>query len=347
MKSELIHEICHLMQPHLSPDQNRILETVLNQVFDTCNLPDCSIDTPAVDSRQNKKLIQLFIAAKKIEGCSDNTLDYYYNTLSRMDKTLQKNICDIQTNDLRLYLSNYQNSRHSSKITLDNIRRIMSSFFSWLEDEDYIVKRPVRRIHKVKTTQQVKETLSDEQLELLRDQCSHPRDLAIIDLLTSTGIRLGELVKLNRSDINFVERECIVLGKGDKERPVYFDAKTQIHLQQYLATRTDSDPALFVSVHAPWNRLTIAGVERCLKKLGQRSQVRHVHPHKFRRTMATMAIEKGMPIEQVQKLLGHTKIDTTLHYYGKKKLMTSCTDGSAYLQRYPPEQLSIINASDH
>lgn len=173
----------------------------------------------------------------------------------------------------------------------------MSSFFAWLEDEDYIVKSPVRRIHKVKTTQQVKETLSDEQLELLRDQCSHPRDLAIIDLLTSTGIRVGELVKLNRSDINFVERECIVLGNGDKERPVYFDAKTKIHLQQYLATRTDSDPALFVSVHAPWNRLTIAGVERCLKNLGQRSQVRHVHPHKFRRTMVTMAIEKGMPIE--------------------------------------------------
>ena len=227
---------------------------------------------------------------------------------------INKNVCNIDTNDLRFYLSNYQNTRNSSKITLDNIRRIMSSFFSWLEDEDYIVKSPVRRIHKVKATKIVKETLSDEQLEKLRDQCTHPRDLAIIDILISTGIRVGELVHLNRSDINFAERECIVLGKGDKERPVYFDAKTKIHLQNYLATRTDSNPALFVTLNAPWNRLSIAGVEHVLAKLGSQSKVKHVHPHKFRRTMATMAIEKGMPIEQVQKLLGHAQIDTTLHY---------------------------------
>lgn len=213
-----------------------------------------------------------------------------------------------------MYLSNYQNTRHSSKITLDNIRRILSSFFAWLEDEDYIIKSPVRRIHKVKTTQFVKETLTDEHLEQLRDHCVHPRDLAMIDLLISTGIRVGELVKLNRSDINFNERECIVLGKGDKERPVYFDAKTKIHLQQYLDSRVDYNPALFVTFKAPWNRLTIAGVEKFLNRLGSKSEVRHVHPHKFRRTMATMAIEKGMPIEQVQKLLGHSKIDTTLHY---------------------------------
>lgn len=231
-----------------------------------------------------------------------------------MTNSIHKNVCDIETNDLRFYLSNYQNTRNSSKVTLDNIRRIMSSFFAWLEDEDYIIKSPVRRIHKVKTTQIVKETLSDENLEQLRDQCSHPRDLAIVDLLISTGVRVGELVKLNRTDINFTERECIVLGKGDKERQVYFDAKTKIHLQQYLDSRTDTNPALFVSLQAPWNRLSIAGVERFLARLGTQSQVRHVHPHKFRRTMATMAIEKGMPIEQVQKLLGHAKIDTTLHY---------------------------------
>lgn len=231
-----------------------------------------------------------------------------------MLNSIKKNVCEIETNDLRFYLSNYQNTRNSSKVTLDNIRRIMSSFFSWLEDEDYILKSPVRRIHKVKSTQVVKETLSDEHLERLRDHCSHTRDLALIDLLISTGIRVGELVTLNRSDIDFTERECIVLGKGDKERQVYFDAKTKIHLQQYLSTRTDTNPALFVSLQAPWDRLSIAGVERFLSKLGEKSQVAHVHPHKFRRTMATMAIEKGMPIEQVQKLLGHAKIDTTLHY---------------------------------
>lgn len=319
MKTSLIHEICYLMSPHLSSEQTHILEITLQQTFANFEFPESAgqpakESSPTVNQHRNTTLISSFIASKRIEGCSENTLKYYFNTLTKMSATLRKNICSIQTDDLRLYLSEYQNRRHSSKITLDNIRRILSSFFAWLEDEDYIIKSPVRRIHKVKTTQIVKETLSDEHLERLRDHCSHPRDLAMIDLLISTGIRVGELVKLNRSDINFTERECIVLGKGDKERPVYFDAKTKIHLKKYLDSRKDSDPALFVSFDAPWSRLTIAGVERFLKRLGQKSQVSHVHPHKFRRTMATMAIEKGMPIEQVQKLLGHTKIDTTLHY---------------------------------
>lgn len=314
MKKILTKEICQLMQHHLSSEQNRILENTLHQVFTNHNLPENSSELTEEMNRGNSHLIQTFIAAKKIEGCSENTLKYYENTLTQMLTFISKDICSIETNDLRIYLSSYQNKRKCSKTTLDNIRRIMSSFFSWLEDEDFIIKSPVRRIHKVKSSQIVKETLSDEHLERLRDQCTHPRDLAIIDLLISTGIRVGELVKLNRSDINFEERECIVLGKGDKERKVYFDAKTKIHLMQYLNTRTDQNPALFVGRNTPWNRLSIAGVEKFLTTLGKKSRVRHVHPHKFRRTMATMAIEKGMPIEQVQKLLGHTKIDTTLHY---------------------------------
>lgn len=314
MKTQLTQEICNKMIPHLTSEQLAILENSLLEVFTSHQIPEDSNSLSPKDQHQNSTLINLFIAAKKIEGCSENTLKYYSNTLNKMIASVQKNICKIETNDLRLYLSNYQNSHNSSKTTLDNIRRIMSSFFAWLEDEDYILKSPVRRIHKVKTTKVVKETLSDEHLERLRDECSCSRDLAIIDLLISTGIRVGELVKLNRNDINFTERECIVLGKGDKERFVYFDAKTKIHLRNYLDSRIDNNPALFVSHYAPWNRLSIAGVERFLSNLGRKSKVRHVHPHKFRRTMATMAIEKGMPIEQVQKLLGHAKIDTTLHY---------------------------------
>lgn len=314
MKTELIHEICTKMQQHLTFEQNKLLERTLCDVFKHFSFPDQEESVSKVDLEENTKLINLFIAAKKIEGCSDNTLKYYTHTLTQMVNSIQKNVREIETNDLRFYLSNYQNARNTSKVTLDNIRRIMSSFFSWLEDENYVLKSPVRRIHKVKATQVVKEILSDEHLEQLRDSCSHPRDLAIIDFLISTGIRVGELVTLNRSDIDFTERECVVLGKGDKERRVYFDAKTKIHLKHYLASRTDTNPALFVTKRSPWNRLSIAGVERFLKNLGASSEVRHVHPHKFRRTMATMAIEKGMPIEQVQRLLGHTKIDTTLHY---------------------------------
>lgn len=314
MKKELTHEICQRMTPHLNELQNHLLQAVLNQVFSNFGIPEEEQQLSSKDQQQNTKFINLFVAAKKIEGCSDNTLKYYSNTLTNIVDSIQKNICTIETDDLRLYLSDYQKTHRVGKVTLDNIRRIMSTFFAWLEDEDYIIKSPVRRIRKVKTTQIVKEAFSDEHLEKLRDHCTHPRDLAIVDLLISTGIRVGELVKLNRSDINFTERECIVLGKGDKERRVYFDAKAKIHLQQYLDSRTDSNKALFVTQQSPWERLTISGVERFLAKLGSQAQVRHVHPHKFRRTMATMAIEKGMPIEQVQKLLGHAKIDTTLHY---------------------------------
>lgn len=314
MKTTLINEICQLMDEHLTAAQKKLLEKTLHRVFRQFNIPDSSDHISDEEQQANTRLLNLFLAAKKVEGCSENTLKYYSATLLNMINSVQKNIREISTDDIRFYLSRYQEIKHSSKVTLDNIRRILSSFFSWLEDEDYIVKSPVRRIHKVKATQFVKETLTDENLECLRDQCAHPRDLAIIDLLISTGVRVGELVNLNRSDVDFIERECIVLGKGDKERRVYFDAKTKIHLQQYLETRHDSNPALFVSFHTPWRRLSISGVERFLTRLGSASQVRHVHPHKFRRTMATMAIEKGMPIEQLQKLLGHTQINTTLHY---------------------------------
>ena len=314
MKQHLTNEICNMMERHLDQNQNDLLRKTLDHVFCDLSLPNSSSETALEDYEENTKLINLFIAAKKIEGCSPSTLKYYSNTITKMVDTISKNVRNIETNDLRYYLSTYQNTRNCSKSTLDNIRRILSTFYAWLEDEDYIQKSPVRRIHKVKTTKVVKETFTDEHLEQLRDNCSHPRDRALLDLLVSTGIRVGELVHLNRSDINFVERECVVLGKGDKERPVYFDAKTKIHLEQYLESRVDSNPALFVTKHSPWRRLTIAGVESFLQQLGANSDVKNVHPHKFRRTMATMAIEKGMPIEQVQKLLGHSKIDTTLHY---------------------------------
>ena len=241
-------------------------------------------------------------------------MKYYQSSIHTLLDAIGKNISSITTNDIRSYLASYQECRQLSKVTIDNLRRIYSSFFAWLEDEDYITKSPVRRIHKVRTDSLVKETLSDENLEILRDSCDTLRDLAMIDLLASTGMRVGELVNLNIQNINFQERQCIVFGKGNKEREVYFNARAKIHLQQYLKARTDSNPALFVSLRGPKKRLSISGIETRIRKLGLISNVGRVHPHKFRRTLATMAIDKGMPIEQVQKLLGHVKIDTTLHY---------------------------------
>ena len=262
----------------------------------------------------NLEYLQMFIDAKRIEGCSDRTLGYYQVTVEHLLKTVDVEVRKMTTDDLRSYLAEYQQINNCSKVTVDNIRRNLSSFFSWLEEEDYILKSPMRRIHKIKTKQQVKEIISDEMIEKMRDNCKTKRDLAIIDLLYSTGIRVGELVRLNISDIDFEERECVVYGKGDKERRVYFDAKAKLHLQNYIKSRTDDNPALFVTLDVPYDRLKISGVEIRMRELGRSLSIPKIHPHKFRRTMATRAIDKGMPIEQVQIILGHSQIGTTMQY---------------------------------
>lgn len=310
MKDQIIYEIQRRMLPHLNNEQLKQLQNVLESCLQGVEISENTVKI----STENVDAAEAFIAAKRIEGCSEKTLNYYRNTIDAMISGIGKQPSQITTDDLRRYLTDYQAKHKSSKVTIDNIRRILGSFYSWLEDEDYIIKSPVRRIHKVKTSKTVKDTYTDEALELLRDNCHNIRDLAIIDLLSSSGMRVGELVTLNRDDINFIERECIVFGKGNKERLVYFDARTKIHLQNYLDSRTDNNAALFVSLKSPYERLMIGGVETMLRQLGKQLNLPKVHPHKFRRTLATTAIDKGMPIEQVQQLLGHQKIDTTLHY---------------------------------
>lgn len=307
MYHQIIAAVETAMAPHLSNEQLDILHDTLVQAMQ--ELPS----TTAVEETA-PDLVQIFLSAKRVEGCSDKTVLYYDSTIRNVLNAVGKDVRNVTTDDLRIYLDRYQSTNGVSKVTIDNIRRILSSYFAWLEDEDYITKSPVRRIHKVKTCKTVKETYSDEALELMRDHSECVRDLAIIDMLASTGMRVGELVKLDRSDIDFTNRECVVLGKGNKQRKVYFDARTKIHLQRYLNDRKDDNPALFVTLQRPYNRLQISGVEIRLRRLGEKLNLNKVHPHKFRRTLATMAIDKGMPIEQVQQLLGHQSVDTTLQY---------------------------------
>lgn len=308
MTQIITNEVVQEMLPFLNNAQLEKLQDVLRKVLSSHE------STKTQGAEQEQDFVSLFLAAKRIEGCSEKSLNYYEATIRATLRSIGKEVRKVETEDIRAYLMDYQVQKHSSKVTIDNIRRILSSFFSWLEDEDYILKSPVRRIHKVKSTATIKETYSDEALELMRDHCMEQRDLAMIDLLASTGMRVGEMVRINRDDIDFNERECVVLGKGDKQRIVYFDARTKIHLQSYLASRTDEDPALFVSLTAPHKRLHIGGVEKRLRNFGKQLGITKVHPHKFRRTLATMAIDKGMPIEQLQQLLGHKRIDTTLQY---------------------------------
>ena len=301
---EKLVSILNEMADYLSIAQMKKLQEVL--------IKNLSEDEPKKEQIPNENYLKMFIDAKRIEGCSERTLQYYNLTVSQLLSFVTVPVRKMTTDEIRGYLAEYQQRNNCSKVTVDNVRRNISSFFSWLEEEDYILKSPMKRIHKIKTKQPVKEIISDEMIERLRDNCKCVRDLAIIDLLYSTGIRVGELVGLNISDINFEERECVVYGKGDKERKVYFDAKAKLHLQNYIEGRQDNNPALFITLDAPYDRLKISGVEIRVRELGRKLQMDKIHPHKFRRTMATRAIDKGMPIEQVQKILGHSQIDTTM-----------------------------------
>ena len=313
MKEKLILEISNAMTDILSVEQLAKLNGVLLKSISKYTVSMGEQQVPSL-ATSNDTLLKAFLSAKQVEGCSQPTIRYYRNTIKQLADNMPKRFTDYTTEDIRAYLAVFQQKHNASKVTVDNVRRIFSSFFSWLEEEDFILKNPVRRIHKVKTGTQVREVLSDESLESIRDTCTRSRYLAMVDLLASTGMRVGELVKLNREDINFTERECVVFGKGNKQRIVYFNARTKIHLQQYLNERNDQNEALFVSLNNPQKRLQISGVEVRLRKIGREANVLRVHPHKFRRTLATMAIDKGMPVEQVQKLLGHVKIDTTMQY---------------------------------
>ena len=302
MDEQIIDWVSRKMEQHLSPEQIKILRATLKSA------------ARAQAMEEERDLIALFLSAKEIEGCSQRTIEYYENTLRKFEADISTPLHSTGTDELREYLARYEFERGSSKVTIDNIRRIIASFFSWLEDEDYIVKSPARRIKHVKTPKRIKSTFTDEDLEMLREGCANARDLAIIDMLTSTGMRIGELVGLNINDINLEERECLVTGKGNKQRLTYFDARTKVHLDDYLRTRTDDHNALFIPLNGKARRMTIGAIELRLRQIGKKSNIQRVHPHKFRRTLATNAIDKGMPIEQVQKLLGHEKIDTTMHY---------------------------------
>lgn len=303
---ERIVEIINEMAEYLSIAQLKKLQEVMLRSF--------SEGESQKKYLPNEEYLRLFLDAKKIEGCSERTVHYYKVTVEKLLKSIKTPIRKITTEDLRKYLVEYQGINNCTRVTVDNIRRNISSFFSWLEEENYILKSPAKRIHKIKVKQPVKETISDEGIERLRDACQCSRDLAMVDLLYSTGIRVGELVNLNIDDVDFEARECVVFGKGDKERKIYFDAKAKLHLLNYLSERTDNNPALFVTLDKPHNRLKISGVEIRIRNLGRMLNMDKIHPHKFRRTMATRAIDKGMPIEQVQKILGHSQIDTTMQY---------------------------------
>lgn len=259
-------------------------------------------------------ILRSFLATKKFEGCSAATLNSYSNTVYAFLYSLTKSPLEVKAADIRNYLIDYQRENHCSNRTLDNMRLTISSFYNWLENENYIMKNPSKKIKRIKYDRTVLQSFTDEELESLRDACTNYRDLAMIEFLYSTGCRVSEMCSLDKDDLDFVKREAIICGKGKKERVIYFSAKAKIYLMRYITKRIDNNEALFVSAKYPYRRLDRGGVEFICKDIGEHAGVKHCHPHRFRRTLATNLIDKGVPIEQVQTLLGHAKIDTTLLY---------------------------------
>lgn len=285
MRELFVEKVIDVTEEFLDNNQRIKLKEKLTEICLNYHIEILEQSQKQEIQKNNEDILNKFISSKEIEGCSARTLKYYKDNITKMLDTVNLPVSEITTETLRNYLSNYKNNSTAGMVTIDNIRRTLSSFFAWLENEDYIVKSPVRRIYKVKAMKKVKETLTDENLEKLRDTCTNVRDLAILELLISTGMRVGELTRLNISDMNFQERSCIVLGKGNSEREVYFSAESKMYIEKYLETRTDNNEALFVSLIKPYNRLGISGIEIAIRNLGKEANINKVHPHKFRRTM--------------------------------------------------------------
>jgi len=283
--------------------------------------------------------LELFLSAKRIEGLSKDTLKYYSYVVRKMMSAIDKPVIDITADDIRCWMAAHKEKNNCTNVTMNNMRRNLSAFFGWLENEDYITKSPMRRIANIKTPKVIRKILTQEMIEKLRYACVNTCELSIVDFLLSTGVRVGELVRLNRTDIDFEQQECIVLGKGNKERVVYLDDRCCQSLKKYLDNRLDKNPALFVT-NTKVLRYSKPCVEQLMKKLGNRSGIPSVHPHRFRRTLATTACEKGMPVEQVQQLLGHARIDTTMNYVMVNQTNVKNSHRKFIGQEVKPEQES-------
>ena len=310
-----ISSILGKMGEHLDKNQLMILDKVLVSEFIDKEIIEQNNALVVYDG-MSEKLISQFLTVKSIDGCSDKTINTYSFHLHKLIDTITtKSVLNLTTNDIRGFLAIYKERRKVSNVTLNNMRHSMSSFFKYLHESGYIKENPMRQISSIKTKQIIKKPFSDEELEKLRICCaSNERNLAIIEFLYSTGVRVSEMCALNRDQIDFNQKECIVFGKGAKERIVYINSRAYIHLQKYLHMRTDSNPALFVGLRKPYGRISKEGVETMLRTVGRKAGVQNTHPHRFRRTMATNALNRGMPLQEVQKILGHAKTDTTMSY---------------------------------
>ena len=301
------------MQEILSNEQLQKLENVMAIEFHGVEVKEECTDL-ITSERHWEKILRTFLASKRIENCAEGTLERYNECVTKLVLTLNKRLQDITTNDIRYYLAMYQETRKISMSYLDTIRRYLNSFFAWVSDECYIYKNPMRRLKKIKVPQKIKKPFTQAEMEHLRCSAKTKRDIAIMEFLYSTAARIGEVVQLDRRDIDWNKNEVIIYGeKGKKERKVYLTEECAYHLRKYLLSRNDTNPALFVGNKQPYTRLGKQAIQSMLRILGEKTDI-HAHPHKFRRTLLTDAGNRGIPLQEIQMYAGHQKPDTTMMY---------------------------------
>ena len=313
MKEHLTMEIVNLMMPHLNNEQIITLKHSIYMVLQNYDISEHR-KLPAVYKPNWHSSLKRFLDTKEFEGKSHETIKQYQYELNHLLSYLAKNVEDIDDSDISNYLLQYKIVRKISNQSLENKRLIYSSFFTWLHVRGAIPSNPMRNIPPFKIEKKIKKPFSDEERELLLMNAKHIRDKAMMEFFYSTCVRVSELAAINIADIRFSERDLVVYGKGAKERIAYINSRALVYLEMYLKSRTDNNPALFVSLNSPHNRLTKSGIELAIRRAGRRAGVANAHPHRFRRTGATNASNRGMPIEEVATLLGHEKLDTTRRY---------------------------------
>lgn len=318
MKTELITSILNAVHVYLSEEQREKLKDILYITLHEYDVIERCTDVVLYNHEDNEKYITLFLGFKRIGNRKESTLNYYETEIRKLLNFLNKKVIDITAEDIGYYLAWYKmqdkNRKHPvSPATLDTLRRIYNSFFVWLLNNGYVHKNPIALLEKGKMDKKVKKAFTEEELQLIRNACKDVRTLAMVDFFTASGVRVSEFCSVNISDIDWNRKELLVTGKGNKQRTVYLNAISLISLQRYLKTRKDNNEALFVSKNKPYNRLKPSAVRSVLHDLEKETGT-YIHPHKFRRTLATRLLERGMKIENIQRILGHEKIETTLIY---------------------------------
>ena len=311
MEEKFRVELLTMLGKSMSKELVSAVDMALTALFQKYDVSEACTDLAVCDD-SNERIINTYIASMRLEGRSEKTLKQYYDALTKLLDEIPKSIKDIRTNDIRYHLAHYQTTHKVSNATVNNRRKFLSAFFVWATREEIVDKNPMLKINSIKEKYVTKKPFSDIELAKIRDALEDNREKALVEFLLSTGCRVSEVAGIKVGNIDFRTGECVVLGKGNKERTVYLNNKSMYYLERYLGGFVDAERPLFMNARG--RGMTKQNIEELMRIIGKRAGVSKVHPHRFRRTMATNAMKRGMPVQYIQVILGHSKLDTTMIY---------------------------------